>query len=495
MVNLLAFLSFFTQWRGLISSHGLSPLKQFQKKVLKACWGEAKDKGSPRTWKEWIAVFCTVPSLTWFCNEDWFLAFLIYAGIGCSVLAIVNCYAKLSFLVCGICYLSLKSVAEPFLSLQMDGNLIELDFLFWLGTLFDSFYPFVQIITLRFHVFRIMLACGLVKIFGSACWRDFTAMCYHYYTQPLPNPLSPIFHFLPTWFHKFSTIMTFFVEIGVPFLYFGPAWARLLGLLASMGLLVMINISGNYGFLGLMTVCITLSLTNDSHWLFFTPATVPPITVMQHIIGTFGIAIVLFYNFVCLAPLIQSSKYMDPPFFLNKCHQALKPFRVTNYYGKFGSMRTERYELIILATSDCQNWKEIDFKYKPGRITNQPKWVPFGHLPRLDWRTWFLPSLAAKNHDPPDWWSNLLQGILSNNKEILSLLDMSKYPFTSEERPVKLRTAIFRYNFVPPIKHKEDGKGDDDAKSDAQKVFWKRELIGFFGHEVTRTEDDSLKII
>ncbi|XP_075246846.1 lipase maturation factor 1-like [Convolutriloba macropyga] len=505
LVNLLAFLSFLTQWRGLISSNGLSPLKLFQKKVLRACWGDndrRTEESSARSWREWMAVFCTVPSLTWFCAEDWFLAGLIYLGIFSSLLTIINYYAKLSFLLCAVCYLSLKSVSEPFLSLQMDGNLIELDFLFWLGSLYDTFYPFVQIMTLRFHLFRIMVACGLVKIFGSPCWRDLTAMCYHYYTQPLPNPLSPIFHALPSWFHKLCTLMTFIVEIMVPFLYFGPTWARLVGLIFSMGLLVMINISGNYGFLGLMTAFVTLSLTNDSHWqLLLTPSDITSITFLQHLTGTFGIFVVLLYNFVCLAPLIQSTKYIDPPYFINKCHQMLKPFRVTNYYGKFGSMRTERYELVILASSDGDNWSEIDFKFKPGKLNQQPKWVPLGHLPRLDWRTWFLPSLAARNSEPPDWWNNLLIGILSHNTDILALLDMSSYPFSAKKPPTKLRTAIFIYNFVQPNSSLSVATVADDQKQvegttnagssiESNKVYWKRELIGFFGNQVTRTDQN-----
>lgn len=449
-----------------------------------------------RTWKEWTAVFCTVPSLTWICAEDWFLAALIYLGVITSLLAIINYYAKLSFLICAICYLSLKSVSEPFLSLQMDGNLIELNFLFWLGSFFDSVYPFVQVLTLRFHLFRIMLACGLVKVFGSACWRDCTAMTYHYYTQPLPNPLSPVFHNLPFWFHKLSAIMTFVVEIFIPFLYFGPTWARLIGLLFSMGLLAMINISGNYGFLGLMTAFVTLSLTNDSHWFLLVSSQSPtPVTFFQHLLATFGILIVLLYNFVCLAPLIQSTKYIDPPFFLNKCHQCLKPFRVTNYYGKFGSMRTERYELIILASRDVDTWTEIDFKFKPGKVNQRPKWVPLGHLPRLDWRTWFLPSLAAKNSEPPDWWTNLLIGILSHNEDVLSLLDVTNYAFTAEKPPNKLRTAIFRYNFVAPEAVKfptESSNNEKDMKTvdeiSKRQAYWKRELIGFFGEQVTRPE-------
>jgi hypothetical protein len=32
---------------------------------------------------------------------------------------------------------------------------------------------------------------------GDTCWRDLTAMCYHYQTQPVPNPFSWFLHHAP----------------------------------------------------------------------------------------------------------------------------------------------------------------------------------------------------------------------------------------------------------------------------------------------------------
>ena len=148
LVNVLAFLSFARQYRGLISSKGLSPVKAFQRKVLLACWEDGNLEKS-RTWRQWFAVYCAFPSLTWFCSDDWFLALLVYSGICSGFALMINFYSKVSLLLCGVSYLSLKTVSEPFLSLQMDANLIELNFLFLLGASFTSCYPYLQIVTLR----------------------------------------------------------------------------------------------------------------------------------------------------------------------------------------------------------------------------------------------------------------------------------------------------------------------------------------------------------
>ncbi len=57
--------------------------------------------------------------------------------------------------------------------------------------------PLVVLWLFRWLIFRIMLGAGLIKIRGDSCWRDVTALYYHFETQPLPNPLSRWFHFLP----------------------------------------------------------------------------------------------------------------------------------------------------------------------------------------------------------------------------------------------------------------------------------------------------------
>ena len=50
---------------------------------------------------------------------------------------------------------------------------------------------------LRWLAMRVMWGAGLIKLRGDPCWRDLTCLDFHFETQPIPNPLSAAFHFLP----------------------------------------------------------------------------------------------------------------------------------------------------------------------------------------------------------------------------------------------------------------------------------------------------------
>jgi hypothetical protein len=54
-------------------------------------------------------------------------------------------------------------------------------------------------------------------------------------------------------------------------------------------------------------------------------------------------------------------------------------------------MTTRRTEVIVEGSLDGQEWYEYELPYKPGDVSKPPSFVPPGHLPRLDWRMWFLP--------------------------------------------------------------------------------------------------------
>ena len=42
-----------------------------------------------------------------------------------------------------------------------------------------------------------MFGAGLIKLRGDSCWRDLTCLDYYFETQPMPNPLSWYFHWMP----------------------------------------------------------------------------------------------------------------------------------------------------------------------------------------------------------------------------------------------------------------------------------------------------------
>ena len=67
-------------------------------------------------------------------------------------------------------------------------------------------------------------------------------------------------------FHKFSAIATHVIEGPLSFLVFCPDIARIFGFFLFFGLMLMINVTGNYGFLGFLTTVQSVTLLEDSFY-------------------------------------------------------------------------------------------------------------------------------------------------------------------------------------------------------------------------------------
>jgi hypothetical protein len=71
-------------------------------------------------------------------------------------------------------------------------------------------------------LFRVIFGAGLIKLRADPCWQDLTCLDYHFEIQPIPNPLSWYFHWLPEWAHKGGVLFNHLVELVVPFGHFAP---------------------------------------------------------------------------------------------------------------------------------------------------------------------------------------------------------------------------------------------------------------------------------
>ena len=98
----------------------------------------------------------------------------------------------------------------------------------------------------------------------SNAWIDYTALDFHYWTQPLPHPLSPIIHSLPPWFDSISLSAMYFIEIGLPFCFFLPLYFRRFAFFGQVLLQLAILFSGNYGFFNLLTLTLCIPLIDDA---------------------------------------------------------------------------------------------------------------------------------------------------------------------------------------------------------------------------------------
>ena len=66
----------------------------------------------------------------------------------------------------------------------------------------------------------------------------------------------------------------------------------------------------------------------------------------------------------------------------------VEPLHIVSGYGLFAVMTTQRDEIVIEGSDDGIDWREYEFRYKPGDVARRPPWnIP--HQPRLDWQMWF----------------------------------------------------------------------------------------------------------
>ena len=126
----------------------------------------------------------------------------------------------------------------------------------------------------RWLLFRMMFASGVVKL-TSQCptWWGLTALPTHYESQCIPTPLAWNAFQLPEYFQKLSVAGTYFIEIGLVFLFFAPtSHMRKLSCLHQIKLMVVIMLTGNYNFFNLLFIGLCISLFDDTwiskknHW-------------------------------------------------------------------------------------------------------------------------------------------------------------------------------------------------------------------------------------
>ena len=78
----------------------------------------------------------------------------------------------------------------------------------------------------------------------------------------------------------------------------------------------------------------------------------------------------------------------SPPAVARSVDRLIEPLHIVSAYGLFAVMTTQRDEIVIEGSEDGIDWREYEFRYKPGDVARRPPWnIP--HQPRLDWQMWF----------------------------------------------------------------------------------------------------------
>jgi len=313
-----------------------------------------------------------------------------------------------------------------------------------------------------------MFSSGLIKLnSGDRSWRNLTALCVHYHTQPLPTPLAWHAHQLPRRFHQVSTAVMFAIELGAPFLIIGPPWARNTAATLIIILMVLIQLTGNYAFFNLLAVALSVLLVDDKtlatifHGFSIEalPPSVVPCPPLTNWIGA-GVAIlILILSLLPMARLFQIQ--INWPKWLESFFELFEPYRLVNSYGLFSVMTIERPEIIVEGSDDANTWQAYEFKWKPGDVKRPLRFVA-PHQPRLDWQMWFAALGYYQNHP---WVRNFLIRLLEGSPDVLSLVKSNPFP---HKPPRYVRCVLYDYRFTNRAERRDTG------------AYWKAERRGVY---------------
>ena len=455
-VYAVAFLAAALQLVPLIGSDGLLPLAPYLDAV-------AEHVGS-----RWDG-FWALPTFFWLNASDGALRAVAWSGFALSCAVVVGYANAVGLAALWMLYTTIVHAGQDWYGYGWEIQLLETGFLaIFVVPLVDPrpfprrAPPIALIRLLRWLAFRIMLGAGLIKIRGDSCWKDLTALYYHFETQPIPNPVSRALHFLPRPVLRAGVVFNHLAELVAPWFVFGPRLARRIagaGIVAFQATLI---VSGNLSFLNYLTIVPALACFDDGVWSRVLPSALvrraeraaaesQPSIAMERV----SWAVAALVAVLSIAPVVNMA---SPGQIMNT---SFDRFDLVNSYGAFGSVGRERLNVVFEGTADeaideRAHWKPYPYRALPVALDRRPV-VIAPYQPRLDWQMWFA-AMATPDEYP--WTIHLVWKLLHNDPGALSLFAENPFP---DQPPRYVRAVLYRYAFAPP--------------SDARDRWWTRKEL------------------
>ena len=450
LVYLIAFVSLAVQIAGLVGAHGLLPV-------------------------EWP-------------NSDLLLAALSWGGAAVALLLMAGIAPAASAALLWAVYLTLTIAGQVFLEFQWDALLLETGLLAILYAPFtwrsrvatDPEPPAMVRWVLWFLAFKLTFLSGITKILsGDRTWANWTALTYHYETQPIPAWTSWYAHQLPASVHYWSTAGMFVIELLVPWLVFlSPRFRRVRAAAAALmaSLQAGIAATGNYGFFNLLTIVLYVALLDDGMLAPPQRRPAPELRLgptnagkLWQLFASGAAMVIACFSVMTVSREIDVTWGRPSVFSQLWSPSALAivaPLDSINGYGLFRVMTTDRPEIVIEASADGDSWKEYEFRWKAGDVQRRPSFVE-PHMPRLDWQMWFA---ALDPRDAQVWLGALVRRLLDGDEAVTRLL--APNPLGAPVRCVRL--VYYHYYFTTRAERAVSG------------AWWKRERAGVLTNAICR---------
>ena len=390
------------------------------------------------------------------------------AGAALGVVLALGFVPRWALLVCWLLYVSYVNVGEDFLSFQWDNLLLESGFFALFVTpggwrLRDGRPPHpLGVFLMQWLLFRLYVESGLAKLLlGDPTWRDLTAMATYWETAPLPTWLGWYAHQMPMWAQRTTSALTLVVELGVPWLIWGPRRLRSLAFVVMAAFQVVVLATANYGFFNYLALGLCFWVLDDGHlaWLTGKSGGVPaPVQRSRAAVALLAAAtaVLVPLSLVPFLPLVGE---------LRPLSRALLPVRVVldeirsiNAYHLFAQMTLVRREAVIEGSDDGSDWQSYELHCQAGDVDRAPAFVA-PHQPRVDFQMWFL--LLGRGLAP--WFRTLLARVQREPAVVAPLFARNPFPHGP---PRLVRVAVYRYRFTDPATRASTG------------AWWSRELEG-----------------
>ena len=311
-------------------------------------------------------------------------------------------------------------------------------------------------------------------------------MNYFYETQPVPNPLTRYFHWMPPVWHKAEVLINHFVEVVAPWFFILPGVpvpVRRAGGIIQLAFQSALIASGNLSFLNWLTMVPALMCLDDAFLgRFVSPLTQSAarsaaasawlhVSMTRELVSFAFLALVLTLSRPVVKNLLSKKQAMN---------RSYDPLRLINTYGAFGTVNEDREEFVFSSALNWDGpWREYDFKVKPGDVNRAPSFLSPYHY-RLDWQMWI--AATSRRVDRSPWMYPFLMKLLQQDDAVVNGL-MTGDPWKGSPEPPKyIRIERYRYSFHRP------------SKDEKNPPYWDRELIGNVYPRVGLATLESLRV-
>jgi hypothetical protein len=263
------------------------------------------------------------------------------------------------------------------------------------------------------------------------------------------------------WAHRATSALTLAVELGVPFLIWGPRRLRLAAFCLMAAFQLVVLTTGNYGFFNYLSLALCLWVLDDGHLarLGMRRDDMAERRPSQSANAGFAVATALLVplSLVPFLPLVGPLRPLSRA--LLPVHDVLDEIRSLNAYHLFAQMTFLRREPVIEGSADGKTWHAYELWYEPGDVDRAPPFVA-PHQPRVDFQMWFV-LLGGRGLAP--WFQALLDHMQHDPAAVAPLF--ARDPFAGAA-PRFLRLAVYSYRFSNPETRRRTG------------AWWTRHLEG-----------------